>query len=105
MFNNIRIGTGKIIFNNYDNGAYQLENNESEYLDEDMLQIIYDGGYIIDIGWYCGLKLFVIYIIKNQNWEHPILRIEHDSFEELDQYLQIAIDTLERLNEINNSGH
>ena len=46
-------------------------------LDEDMLQVEYPHNYVLDIGWYHGINgSFVVRIIKDCDWDEPILRKE-----------------------------
>jgi hypothetical protein len=47
---------------------------ENEYLSEDIFQI-QKNNYVIDIGWYEGPNLFYIYLIKDFEWEHPLVKI------------------------------
>ncbi|GKX62765.1 hypothetical protein SOASR032_13340 [Pragia fontium] len=47
-------------------------------LDEDLLQIEFSNGNIVDVGWYPAFDEqgeFVIYIIKDNNWDTPHLRL------------------------------
>ena len=47
-------------------------------LKEDLLQVSYGSGYLLDVGWYPEFKLsgeFSIFVIKNEDWEHPEARV------------------------------
>lgn len=63
----------------YDNRFVVVIDDLSEFLrskdilllKEDMLQLSY-GKYIIDVGYYN--KSFILYIIKNYDWNNPYLR-------------------------------
>jgi len=63
----------------YDNRFVIVIDDLSEFLGskdvlllkEDMLQLSY-GKYIIDVGYYN--KAFILYIIKNYDWDNPYLK-------------------------------
>lgn len=65
----------------YDNFSWLLEDNNfqenKDFLGEDILQIEHlHKYYIVDIGWYQSLDLygkFKIVLIKNENWNSPLL--------------------------------
>ncbi|WP_052351874.1 hypothetical protein [Deinococcus pimensis] len=38
---------------------------------EDLLQVEYQGGFILDVGWY-GDEQFHIYIIRDADWSSPV---------------------------------
>ena len=63
MFNHIDFKSGTIKF---------LDN--SEYLKEDLLQVEYPNGFIIDVGWYGEKNGFIVNVIKDSDWENPVGR-------------------------------
>ena len=54
-------GTGKIIF---------LDITQKE----DMLQVEYPNGFLLDMGWY--QDRYIISIIQNFDWTHPVQQYE-----------------------------
>ncbi|AWH88263.1 hypothetical protein [Limnobaculum parvum] len=45
-----------------------------DYLDEDLLQIEFNNGNIVDIGWYPSFDeqgAFIIHTISDNNWDQP----------------------------------
>lgn len=49
-----------------------------DFLDEDLLQIEFANGNIIDVGWYPAFDEtgeFVISVIKENNWTEPFLKL------------------------------
>lgn len=49
-----------------------------DFLDEDLLQIEFANGNIIDVGWYPAFDKtgeFVINVIKENNWNDPFLKL------------------------------
>ncbi|KIA97672.1 hypothetical protein OA93_11770 [Flavobacterium sp. KMS] len=64
-------------FYTYDPELEYAEENNLFYLCEDLLQIKLERlDLIVDLGWYGNVSknngIFKIYIIKNENWEHPV---------------------------------
>lgn len=46
-------------------------------LKEDMLQIEFSNGLLLDVGWYSkpnGKGNFTIYVIQNFDWENPLIK-------------------------------
>ena len=70
--------------------------NDFKHLSEDMLQIEYPGGYILDLGWYGSSNGYIIYIIKDKNWETPVKKI-HTGFYSLKEVLKNAVDFITSL--------
>ena len=54
-------GTGKIIF---------LDITQKE----DMLQVEYPNGFLLDMGWY--QDRYIIFVIHNFDWSHPVEQYE-----------------------------
>ncbi|MFJ2973783.1 hypothetical protein ACIPDS_03770 [Kluyvera sp. NPDC087067] len=66
---------GEIVFN-----EFSLEQNisldkQQDSLKEDMLQVEFPGGYILDVGWRPSFDIngrFYIYLIKDFDWIAPV---------------------------------
>ncbi|EFU2869856.1 Uncharacterised protein [Salmonella enterica subsp. enterica serovar Sanjuan] len=66
---------GEIVFN-----ELSLEKNipldkQQDFLKEDMLQVEFPCGYILDVGWRPSFDIngrFYIYLIKDFDWEEPV---------------------------------
>lgn len=46
-------------------------------LDEDLFQLSFNNGKVIDIGWYPAFEVegeFIIQVIVNENWEEPTFK-------------------------------
>ena len=67
-----------------------------KHLSEDMLQIEYPGGYILDLGWYGSSNGYIIHIIKNKNWETPVKKI-YAGYYSLKEILENAVDFITSL--------
>jgi hypothetical protein len=69
---------GKVIQNDFDliNESTDLKNQQL-VLSEDMLQIEVSDQITFDIGWYSkpnGNGTFIVFIIKDEDWESPLFK-------------------------------
>ena len=64
-----------------------------------MLQVNYSGGYTLDLGWYGSSNGYVLYIIKDEDWDTPVKRIQTSRWH-LKEILKNAIDFIISLSEI-----
>ncbi|PZD93130.1 hypothetical protein DNH61_24675 [Paenibacillus sambharensis] len=96
MFENFEFKPGKITYNPYKLSPEDL--TDLEWVTEDMVQIEYPNSYILDVGWYGdaskGNGKFVVYIIKEKNWEQPVYREEHKTLEDLYERMKGIIKTI-----------
>jgi hypothetical protein len=53
-----------------------------------MIQIEYPLDYVLDAGWYSGIKQFIVYVIKNCNWDEPIAKKKCKGISELEMSLK-----------------
>ncbi len=54
---------------------FEISNNLDESaLSEDLFQIK-NNNFIVDSGWYEGINSFITYLIKDDNWENPVIKI------------------------------
>ena len=63
-------------------------------LTEDLAQVSYPSGKIIDVGWYPSMSeegAFVVTVVSNEDWESPISRVRCASAFELLQAIDDAI--------------
>ena len=74
-------GTGKIIF---------LDITQKE----DMLQVEYPNGFLLDMGWY--QDRYIISIIQNFDWTHPVQQYETAERNQLPKLLTEAVRLVER---------
>lgn len=66
---------------------------ESSELEEDMLQVDYPNNYILDVGWY--KDKFIIYIIRDYEWEVPVVKYITNNEDTLNKLLKDAIARIE----------
>lgn len=63
-------------------------------LSEDLLQISFNNNKILDVGWYPDLEVggfFKIVVIKDMNWESPIIEKEFRDISSLKENISIII--------------
>lgn len=68
---------GKVIYNSFRISFIKPFDQQTEALTEDLIQVEYDHGFIIDIGWYPELDPkgnIVVQLIKDKRWDQPIER-------------------------------
>lgn len=69
------------------------------YLDEikkeDMLQVEYPNHFLLDMGWY--QDRYVIHIIQNFDWEHPVMQYIVEDENQLSNILVQAICDIEKV--------
>ena len=61
---------------------------------EDMLQVEYPNCFLLDMGWY--QDRYIISIIHNFDWTHPVKRYETADRDQLPALLTEAVRSVER---------
>ena len=74
------------------------ENPDETFLVEDMFQATFNHFYI-DTGWYCisggGKKgQFITYLIKDSNWEQPIIKIVSSEISEIRKAIELCLSLI-----------
>ena len=77
----VDFGTGKIIF---------LDITQKE----DMLQVEYPNGFLLDMGWY--QDRYIISIIQNFDWTRPVQQYETTETNQLPALLMEAVYLVEK---------
>lgn len=73
--------------------------HQAHNLKEDMLQVEYPDGFLIDVGWYPSFDAkghFQIKVVKDYEWDYPTLTLTAQSIGALSKLLllaQISINT------------
>lgn len=96
-FKNLDFKLGKITFDEF-NIDLSIPFKEQTYnLNQDLFQVEYENGYIINIGWLPDNNAngrFILRVYNIENCEDPIYRKETRNFVQLEQYLQCCIDLI-----------
>lgn len=72
-----------------DKQAYELK--------EDLIQIIYNNGYILDVGWYPEFDIngsFKTVIIRNYDWDKPIFSKTCNNLSSLHQQIIECVEII-----------
>ena len=102
MLKKLDLKNGKITHNDLKDINPNLDFSKQIFsLKEDLLQISYDNTdkYTIDVGWRPELDPsgeFIIYVIKNFNWEEPLLKKKTKKIQHLKQILIDAIALVDK---------
>ena len=87
--------SGRIVYWDLDDIDEQKPLNvQSDHLKEDLAQVEYDGGTMLDIGWYPSFEpngKVVVSVVKNGDWEAPVCRFVAKNVHELRKQIAIAI--------------
>ena len=75
MFEKFDFTPGRVTQNDFPIEEDILLNEDNDELKEDMLQVVYPQNYTLDVGWYSGIKKFIVFVVKDYNWEEPIVKI------------------------------
>lgn len=76
-----------------------------DQLKEDLAQIAYPGGSLLDIGWYPEFSrdgAFVVAVVRNGDWDEPVFREECVNLEDLQRIVArakqvaLSVETLGR---------
>ena len=70
---------GIIVYNDFNLDLSKPIIDQKNFLKEDLLQISFLDNYLLDLGWYPEGNTngkFVLHIIKDFDWEKPILKKE-----------------------------
>lgn len=61
---------------------------------EDMLQVEYPNGFLLDMGWY--QDRYIILVIRDFDWAHPVKRYETADRDQLSALLTEAVRLVEK---------
>ncbi|TFY89245.1 hypothetical protein DYL61_22795 [Pseudomonas nabeulensis] len=78
---------------------------QTDLLKEDMLQVEFAGGFLLDVGWYPEFDPagdFRINVIKNYDWDRPVVVLTAHETAELIEKLDIAQNAIK--GELRNSS-
>ncbi|MGC4018598.1 MAG: hypothetical protein QM793_04785 [Muricomes sp.] len=92
---NIDFKSGEILYDEFHVDFSKTFSEQLDSLTEDLLQVKYGKGYLLDMGWYPEYEpdgRFVVQLIKSENWDEPEYRWNCRSQEELKEILEFAIN-------------
>ena len=97
MLETIDFKSGKITYSEFNIDFSKPLAKQVDCLKEDLLQVMYDTAYIIDLGWYPEFNengCFVVNVIRNLEWNVPVFDKRTRNEFELRQFLQEAVEFL-----------
>ena len=96
MINNIDFGSGIIKkYIDFNINEEQPLHKQIYVLKEDLIQIIYENNYLIDVGWYPEFSEkgnFIVSLIKDYKWDNPVLQKICRDLDLLEKYINELID-------------
>ena len=90
---------GKIIYDEFHIDFSKPFSEQLDSLTEDLLQIEYENGYLIDLGWYPEFDengKFTLQLIKNGDWRNPAYKKSFRDCKQLEKNLLYVINILEK---------
>lgn len=90
--------SGRIIYNEFHFDFDLPFSAQEDSLNEDLLQVQYENGFLIDLGWYPEYDAngkFILQLIKNGNWKSPIYKEQSRTWKQLKESLLKAINIAE----------
>ncbi|WLI31106.1 hypothetical protein PSH61_08340 [Pseudomonas rhodesiae] len=84
---------GKITYDEFSSLQNLSAEHQLQNLKEDMLQIEYPNGFLLDVGWYPSFDIegcFQVKIIKDFDWDSPTLSLTSKSIESICSLLDLA---------------
>ena len=87
--------SGRITYNEFHVNFNLPFSEQEDCLTEDLLQVEYENGYLIDLGWYPEYDetgKFILQLINNGNWEKPIYKKQSRDWKQLKKSLIKVID-------------
>jgi hypothetical protein len=86
---------GNVVFNDFPLKEDIPIIDQLDDLKEDMIQVEFPGGYILDIGWKPSFNIngkFYIYLIKDYDWESPIYKSSAKNIANLKEKINKAMN-------------
>lgn len=93
--------SGRITYNEFHFDFNLPFSEQEDSLMEDLLQVEYENGYLIDLGWYPEYDengKFILQLIKNDNWKKPIYKKQSRDWEQIKKSLLKAINIIQEQN-------
>lgn len=103
MLGNIDFGEG--VVRKYIDLLFDEDSSLADIIDdlkEDLIQIEYDDGYIIDVGWYPEfdpMGNFKLVLIKDYDWENALFYTEFNTVEALNSNLRQCIQMVKTMSD------
>ena len=97
MFRKINFEPGKITYNSFNFDPKLPLDKKNPHLDEDMMQVKYPQDITLDVGWYYRAERFTVHVIKDYDWELPVMTIRCKTLEEVERALQVCVNEIKKM--------
>ena len=90
---------GKVTYNSFDISFDKPFEQQTFSLNEDLVQVEYENGYLIDIGWYpeCDPKgELILQLIHDNDWSNPVNKVSIHNVDSLYEEIRLMINTIAR---------
>lgn len=64
--------------------------------DEDILTVIYPKNYVLELGYYESREVFVLNIVKDNEWSVPVVRYTICNADQIESALKLAIQRIDK---------
>lgn len=99
----INLQLGKITYNEFHIDFDIPLTKQPDALLEDLVQIEYANGYLLDLGWYPEFDAkgsFIVQLIQDYNWENPVYMRQSKDGRQLKEIIMQAINMIKKLSPI-----
>ena len=93
----INLQNGKVTYNEFHIDFSVPYSDQIDALTEDLLQVEYDNGYILDVGWYPEFDssgCFNVCVVTNCEWDKPIFSMRCGNESELENTINAAVQII-----------
>ena len=87
---------GKVVYDGFNLDLCKPIENQYDLLTEDLLQVTFCNGKLLDLGWYPEFNpegRFILMLIENENWDNPLIKIEFNR-------MDLICENLKKSNEL-----
>ncbi len=92
----VNFAPGRIVYEEWHINEQQKLATQTDYLEEDLLQVTFSGDIILDVGWYpanSDAGQFHVDVIRDANWDEPVFHAEVKNLDVLYSVLGAARQT------------
>ena len=108
LINNNFFYPGKVNCNTFNIDFDVPFETQVDELNEDLVQVEYNGNYIVDIGWYPEGDVngrIIIQLIHNHEWDNPIVKEESFDRESFLKSVNSIMAIIESITETGGGSH
>lgn len=91
---------GKVTYNSFDISFDTPFEQQIFSLNEDLVQVEYEHGYLIDIGWYpeCDPKgELILQLIHDNDWSNPVKKVSVRDLASMYEKIKLMVNIIKRI--------